>query len=36
VRAACVLGGAGGLVAVAVLVLAGRRSGLTWTLTREG
>jgi hypothetical protein len=35
VRAACMLGGGGGLVAVAVLVLVGRRAGLTWTLARE-
>ena len=34
VRAACMLGG-GGLVAVAVLVLVGRRAGLGWTLARE-
>jgi MFS family permease len=32
VRAACLLGGGGGLVAVAALVLAGRRLGLSWTL----
>jgi len=35
VRAACMLGGGGGLVAVAVLVLVGRRAGLGWTLARE-
>ncbi|HWP73867.1 MAG TPA: MFS transporter, partial [Methylomirabilota bacterium] len=35
VRAACMLGGGGGLVAVAVLVLVGRRAGLSWTLARE-
>jgi len=35
VRAACLLGGGGGLVAVAVLVLVGRRAGLGWTLARE-
>ena len=31
VRAACALGGASGLVALAALVLVGRRTGLTWT-----
>ena len=35
VRAACLLGGGGGLVAVAVLVLVGRRMGLSWTLGPE-
>ena len=35
VRAACMLGGGGGLLAVAVLVLVGRRAGLAWTLARE-
>jgi MFS family permease len=35
VRAACLLGGGGGLVAVAALVLAGRRLGLSWTLGPE-
>jgi MFS family permease len=36
VRAACLCGGGGGLVAVAVLVLVGRRAGLGWTLARDG
>ena len=31
VRAACALGGGSGLVAVAALVLVGRRTGLVWT-----
>jgi len=31
VRAACLLGGGSGLVAVAALVLVGRRTGLAWT-----
>jgi MFS family permease len=35
VRAACLVGGSGGLVAVAVLVLVGRRMGLSWTLGPE-
>jgi MFS family permease len=35
VRAACLLGGGGGLVAVAALVLVGRRMGLSWTLGPE-
>jgi MFS family permease len=35
VRAACALGGGAGLVAVAALVLAGRRTGLSWTAGRE-
>jgi MFS family permease len=35
VRAACLVGGSGGLVAVAVLVLVGRRTGLSWTLGPE-
>ena len=35
VRAACLMGGGGGLVAVAVLVLVGRRMGLSWTLGPE-
>ncbi len=30
VRAACALGGGSGLIAIAVLVLAGRRAGLAW------
>jgi len=36
VRAACLCGGGGGLVAVALLVLVGRRAGLGWTLARDG
>ncbi len=35
VRAACALGGGAGLVAVAALVLVGRRAGLAWTHGRE-
>jgi MFS family permease len=35
VRAACAMGGGGGLVAVLVLVLAGRRRGLAWRASRE-
>jgi MFS family permease len=35
VRAACLVGGSGGLAAVAVLVLVGRRMGLSWTLGPE-
>jgi MFS family permease len=35
VRAACAIGGGGGLVAVAVLVALGRRAGVTWTAMRE-
>ncbi|HYB43273.1 MAG TPA: MFS transporter [Candidatus Methylomirabilis sp.] len=35
VRAACALGGGGGLAAVAALVLIGRRAGLVWTHGRE-
>jgi len=35
VRAACALGGGSGLVAVAALVLVGRRAGLAWTHGRE-
>ena len=35
VRAACMLGGGGGLLAVAALVLIGRRAGIAWTLPRE-
>jgi MFS family permease len=35
VRAACLVGGSGGLAAVAVLVLVGRRTGLSWTLGPE-
>ena len=35
VRTACALGGAGGLVAMTVLVLVGRRRGLSWTTGRE-
>jgi MFS family permease len=35
VRAACALGGGGGLVAVAVLVFIGRRRGLSWTTGSE-
>ena len=35
VRAACALGGGSGLVAVIVLVLLARRSGLAWTRPRE-
>jgi MFS family permease len=36
VRAACALGGGTALVAVAVLVLLGRRAGLHWTPGRDG
>jgi MFS family permease len=35
VRAACALGGGGGLVAIAFLALIGRRRGLAWTSGRE-
>lgn len=35
VRAACALGGGAGLVAVAALVLVGRKKGLAWTHSRE-
>ena len=35
VRAACALGGGSGLVAVIVLVLLARRTGLAWTPRRE-
>ena len=35
VRAACALGGGSGLVAVAALVLIGRRAGVTWSRGRE-
>ncbi len=35
VRASCLLGGGGGLLAVALLVLIGRRAGVTWTRPRE-
>ena len=35
VRAACALGGDSGLVAVIVLVLIARRTGLAWTQRRE-
>jgi MFS-type transporter involved in bile tolerance (Atg22 family) len=35
VRAACALGGGSGLVAVAALVLIGRRRGLAWRSGRE-
>jgi MFS family permease len=35
VRAACALGGGSGLVAVAILMLIGRRQGLAWTTARE-
>ena len=35
VRAACALGGGSGLVAVIVLVLIARRTGLVWTPRRE-
>ena len=35
VRAACALGGGAGLVAVAALVLVGRRTGLAWSHGRE-
>jgi MFS family permease len=36
VRAACALGGGTALVAVAVLVLLGRRTGLHWAPRRDG
>jgi len=35
VRAACALGGGTGLVAVAALVLIGRRAGLAWSHGRD-
>jgi len=35
VRAACALGGGSGLVAIATLVIVGRRTGLAWTHGRE-
>ena len=35
VRAACALSGAGGLSAVLVLVLVGRRKGLAWRASRD-
>ena len=35
VRAACALGGGSGLVAIAVLVIMGRRAGLSWWPARE-
>ena len=35
VRAACALGGGAGLVAVAALVLIGRRAGLAWSYGRD-
>jgi hypothetical protein len=35
VRAACAVGGGAGLVAVAALVLIGRRAGLAWSHGRD-